>query len=244
MLDDFLAHPFVFSLFIITSFWLYSVIVKLFENRAIIKLGSLAPRVRSYLPLGADVIYRTVRHSNNHTDIDFWNWLFTWSPNELSKTVEVDLARHRWIFTADPDNIKAVLATQFQDFGKGQQLHNDWRPFLGDSIFATDGQQWHDSRQLIRPQFIKQRVADLEIFEKHVGRLMMKISGRGEEVDIAALFYHLTLDSATDYLLGKSVDSLANPQVEFATAFVEVQRVQDRRLFGADSSFHLPFSKS
>ena len=110
------------------------------------------------------------------------------------------------------------------DYGKGKAFHDDWHAFLGDSIFTTDGEAWHYSRQLMRPHFVKDRVTDLEIFEKHVGKLMSHIDGQGREVDIAALFYRLTLDSATDYLLGKSVDSLDDPRTEFASAFAEVQR--------------------
>lgn len=159
-------------------------------------------------------------------DIDFWQWVFNWSPNKHSNTVELSLARQRFIFTADPENIKAVLATQFLDFGKGEQFRHDWKDFLGDSIFTTDGEKWQNSRQLIRPQFVRNRVTDLAIFEKHAGRLMAKMGGHGEEVDIADLFYRFTLDSATEYLLGLSVDSLDNPQAEFASAFAEVQRVQ------------------
>ena len=240
MLDTILAHPLLATLLLITSFWLYFIIIKFLEDRTITKLGCLAPRVLSYLPFGADVVYRSVRHSRNDTDIDFWDWLFTWSPNKHSKTIEVDMAGQRWIFTADPENIKATLATQFQDFGKGEQFHKDSKPFLGDSIFSTDGQQWQNSRQLIRPQFVKHRVADLEIFEKHLQRLMTKISGYGEEVDIAALFYRFTLDSATDYLLGQSVDSLDNPQSEFAAAFAEVQRVQDLSVRSGNLKFLVP----
>lgn len=36
-----------------------------------------------------------------------------------------------------------------------------------------------------------------------------------------------TLDAATHFLLGTSVDSLHNSQAEFAEAFAEVQRVQN-----------------
>lgn len=227
MLDFFFSHPFLFPMLLIIFSSLYFAVRNLLENRAIAKLGSFAPKVRSYLPLGIDIVYRSVSHSHDGTDIDFWEWLFAWSPNKHSKTIEVNFARHRWIFTADPENIKAVLATQFQDFGKGRLFHEDWKPFLGDSIFTTDGQQWHNSRQLIRPQFVKSRVADLEIFEKHVEQLMNKMGGHGEEVDVADLFYRFTLDSATDFLLGKSVDSLDDPQAEFASAFAEVQKVQN-----------------
>jgi hypothetical protein len=31
------------------------------------------------------------------------------------------------IFTADPEIVKAMLATQFQDFGKGEPFHRDWK---------------------------------------------------------------------------------------------------------------------
>ena len=110
------------------------------------------------------------------------------------------------------------------DYGKGKSFHDDWHPFLGDSIFTTDGEAWHYSRQLMRPQFVKDRISDLDIFEKHVEKLMSHINGQGEEVDIANLFYRLTLDSTTDYLLGESVNSLDDPQTEFASAFAEVQR--------------------
>jgi len=41
------------------------------------------------------------------------------------------------------------------------------------------------------------------------------------------LFFRYTLDAATDFLLGRSVDSLEIPEVEFAEAFSEVQRVQN-----------------
>jgi len=227
MLDSLYAHPYLtLSLLILLPFLYFNISIFL-ENRAIRRLGPFAPAVKTYLPFSIDIVLRSISHSHSHTDLEFWSWLFTWSPNKHSPTVEVSLARQRFIFTAEPENIKAVLATQFQDYGKGEPFHEDWKYFLGDSIFTTDGEKWHNSRQLIRPQFVKNRVADLDIFEKHVQHLLSKIGGHGEEVDISVLFYRFTLDSATDYLLGKSVDSLDDPQAEFASAFAEVQRVQN-----------------
>ena len=226
MLDYSFVYRFLFPLLLVSVSSLYLVIRSLLDHRAIAKLGSFAPRVRSYFPLGIDIVCRLIYHSRNGTDIDFWEWLFAFSPNQHSKTVGVCFARQHWIFTEDPENVRAILATQFQDFGKGRHFHEDWKPFLGDSIFTTDGQQWHDSRQLIRPQFVKTRVSDLVIFEKHIARMMDHIGGHGEEVDVAALFLRFTLDTSTDFLLGKSVDSLDNPQAEFASAFAEVQTTQ------------------
>lgn len=39
-------------------------------------------------------------------------------------------------------------------------------------------------------------------------------------------YYRYTLDVATEFLLGGSVDSLGNPQVQFAESFAEIQRTQ------------------
>lgn len=108
------------------------------------------------------------------------------------------------------------------------QFRKDWKSFLGLSIFTTDGPLWHDSRTLLRPQFIKDRVSDLHTFETHVAILLPQLAGTHEGATIRAddLFFRYTLDAATDFLLGKSVDSLRNRQAEFADAFAEVQRVQ------------------
>lgn len=128
--------------------------------------------------------------------------------------------------------MKAILATQFKDFGKGEPFHQEWIEFLGDSIFATDGDLWHNSRQLIRPQFIKGRLSDLEIYERHMPSLLRELAGtadgmgRGKPVDVVGLFFRYTLDAATDFLLGRSVHSLDFPQDKFSTSFGEVQRLQ------------------
>lgn len=145
-----------------------------------------------------------------------------------SYTVETTLGSNiRVLLTADPENIKAILATQFHDFGHGEHFHQTWIEFLGDSIFVTDGEQWHASRQLLRPMFIRERVADLGLFETQVRKLITLLGpGDGREIDVSKLLLRYALDAATDFLLGKSVDSLDNPQVEFAEAFGEVQRIQ------------------
>jgi len=169
-----------------------------------------------------------------HKNLEAWTSFFTTSKG-MNYTSEACPAGRRLIFTADPENIKAILATQFTDYGKGEPFHKEWKDFLGDSIFVTDLDQWHASRQLIRPQFIKDRVSDLEVFETHVQVLMEEISKQGRkwdgsqggELDISDLFFRYTLDAATHFLLGRSVDSLGLPEQEFAEAFAEVQRVQN-----------------
>lgn len=130
----------------------------------------------------------------------------------------------RIIFTADPANLKAILATQFSDYGKGEPFHAEWKDFLGDSIFTTDGHQWHASRQLIRPQFTRDRVSDLHCFEAHMQTFFRAIANggplqgedqvvdmngvNGKVMDISSLLFRYTLDVATEFLLGSDVKSL------------------------------------
>jgi len=138
---------------------------------------------------------------------------YTWSASMLGRS---------FYNSSDPENIKALLATNFKDFGLGDRI----RPFgalLGSGIFTTDGAQWEHSRALIRPNFTRSQVADLETFETHIQELITKIPRDGSTVDLQTLFFRLTLDSATEFLFGESVNSLSaiegSEQERFGTAF-------------------------
>lgn len=191
------------------------------------RLGGHAPVRPSWVPWSLDTLYEAIQTQLKHEALEFWLKGFRKYGNPRNPyTFESYMASQRLILTADVENIKAILATQFQDFGKGEQFNKDWHEFLGDSIFTTDGQKWHESRQLIRPQFIKDRLSDINTFEKHCKILVPMLGGHGETVDAADLFFKFTLDAATDFLLGKSVDSLHYDNTGFAAAFNHVQHIQ------------------
>ncbi|PSR99399.1 cytochrome P450 [Coniella lustricola] len=230
--------------------WLWvvsSILTRVGENRRIKAIGPFAPNVPSRWPWALDVVYSVVQSTIHHKNYERWLAFFkdsgTDSSGTGSYTTELRAVNRRCVFTADPENIKAILATQFSDFGKGDIFHKEWCEFLGDSIFTTDGQMWHKSRQLLRPQFSRDRISDLHCFESHLQTLFKAIANggalRGEDqsvdmsaangrpIDISDLFFRYTLDVATDFLLGKDVKSLSNPEQEFAFAFNEVQRLQN-----------------
>ncbi|KAL2870960.1 cytochrome P450 [Aspergillus lucknowensis] len=199
------------------------------------RLGARAPQIQSRLPYAMDFIYRSMQANKTDSDLEFWSSAIQNAKGapllEDNKTAELDAGiSTRIIFTQDPENIKAILTGQFSDYGKGEDFHRDWREFLGDSIFVTDGEQWSASRHLIRPMFVRDRLVDTEIFEKHVQHLIPLLSGEkgSRVVDVTSLFFRYTLDAATDYLLGQGTDSLQNPETEFAEAFRYVQRRQSQ----------------
>lgn len=157
----------------------------------------------------------------NHKNLEMWTKLLADKPEY---TAETTIVGKRLFFTADPENIKAILASQFTDYGKGKPFHDEWSEFLGDSIFTTDGERWHASRQLIRPQFVKERISHLDCFESHLETFFKAMahgealngekqmvdleSGNGKVIEISDLLFRYTLDVATDFLLGLDVKSL------------------------------------
>jgi cytochrome P450 len=102
--------------------------------------------------------------------------------------------------------------------------------------FASNGKQWEHSRALLRPQFNRGQVSDLNLEEEHVKALMtvldrqVGLDGWTNLVDLQPLFFRLTLDSATEFLFGESVNSQfedhqpkSNEDVGFANAFDKSQ---------------------
>ena len=79
---------------------------------------------------------------------------------------------------------------------------------LGIGIFTTDGQEWHHSRELLRPNFNRSQVRDLDSFEVHIANLISAIPRDGSAVDLQELFFRLTIDSATEFLFGESTHCL------------------------------------
>ncbi|KAF1979634.1 cytochrome P450 [Bimuria novae-zelandiae CBS 107.79] len=201
----------------------YAVAAKLSYNAKLRKLGARAPIRRTWLPFELDLAYGVVKAALDDRIYEFWVHTLTTYGRNGYYTIETGIGE-RVIMTADPENIKAILATQFKDYGKGESFHKDFQDFLGDGIFNVDGQLWHNSRQLIRPQFVKDRLSDIEIFEEHAQKLMVKL-GQGE-VDMMDMFFRFTLDAATHFLLGSDIGSLDHPQTAFAGAFGRVQHIQ------------------
>ncbi|KHN97412.1 cytochrome P450 52A12 [Metarhizium album ARSEF 1941] len=119
----------------------------------------------------------------------------------------------KMMFTSDPQNIQAMLALKFKDFGLGVNRTDNFRPLLGNGIFAANGKQWEHSRALLRPQFVRSQVSDLDLEEAHVKNMMAVLDrhlgsdGWTDTVDLQVLLFRLTLDSATEFLFGESVNS-------------------------------------
>lgn len=203
--------------------WLW---VTVQNNARVRKTGG----VRAVTPFNAfKVFYDLARAQSEDKMFDFWAKHWDVAAKTGDWTFETRLTPvHRFVITRDPEVVKTVLTTKFAQFGKGDDFHRLWSPFLGDSVFSTDGQVWHESRSLVRPMFIKDRVSDLAIFEHGARNFMAQLPPSGETVQLMDLLYRATLDITVEFLLGEELNSLQNPRSSFVEAFSELQRIQFR----------------
>lgn len=132
----------------------------------------------------------------------------TWGDTFVAKLVGVPI-----VFTKDPENIKAFLATQFNEFALGTR-HAHFKPLLGDGIFTLDSTGWKNSRAMLRPQFAREQVAHVKSLEPHIQTFAKHVRyAKGGVIDLQELFFRLTVDASTEFLFGESVYSLREEKI-------------------------------
>ena len=177
---------------------------------------------------GLDTVFSSYRKLRCHQFLSLCQQRFA----QVGNTYAARIPGSRIIVTCEPENVKALLATQHQDFWLGQRRKQAFHPLLGDSIFASDGQLWKEARQQLRPSFTKDRLSDASIFEAHVNALIKAVNAQqtnSEAVDLQELFFRLSLDIATHFFFGESCCSLSaesgqRQAADFADAFNRSQQ--------------------
>lgn len=144
--------------------------------------------------------------------------------NSSSENMRVLIARKELVVTTDPENIKAILATQFNDFELGFR-HGHFAPLLGEGIFTLDNEGWKQSRALLRPNFSRVKISHLHCLETHLQRLFKHFRKfDGQPFDLQYLFFKFTVDTATKFLFGHSANTLSDPTIgEFPEELFEGQ---------------------
>ncbi|ERF69728.1 hypothetical protein EPUS_09348 [Endocarpon pusillum Z07020] len=148
-----------------------------------------------------------------------------------------------WFYTFDPKNLQAVLATQFQDFQQPAARVGAFEALLGLGIFSANGPKWEHSRALLRPQFMREQIADLGLFETHVKDLFDALPGAVESgdwtptFDMQPLLECFTMDTATEFLFGESVHNQKGDSTDTSTLFSKKEMMQFvEAFFGAEKT--------
>lgn len=192
-------------------------------------------------------LIQQIKAIKSHTWLDMWCRRYsTVAATFESATVSIDPI----IFTNEPENIKAMLSTDFESFDLGDRRRRLVGPLLGPGIFSNDGPAWRHSRvsgealtetgkrpgsvkadglqAMLRPHFTKMQISDLSTFESHLQHLLTALPPVDQysglvEVDLQPLFFRMTLDSASEVLLGPdmSFNSQSDPPGSTSQRFLE-----------------------
>lgn len=184
--------------------------------------------------LGLDHMKAVIQHMGRHTLLEHINDYFgiLGTKTFLEPAVLGGLLGGGSIVTCDPANIKAVLATQFDDFtfAPGRQ---DVHPFLGAGIFTSDGNRWAAMRGRLRPWFGRAAAASggvgagthTHAVARSVNADLYDLAGRAEEslktllrqlegswkdgatVDLVPPFFKMLMEIAVPMIFG---DDLKN----------------------------------
>ena len=130
--------------------------------------------------LGLDHFFRLAKAAQNRRYLAHFEELF----NQVGPTFGINLMGDNLVFTNEPRNVQAILVTKFPDFEIGQRRRNNSAELLGVGVFNADGQVWEHGRALVRPNFTRKQVADLQLFEKHVRVFVDAIPTDGTPFDI------------------------------------------------------------
>ncbi|KAL1683215.1 cytochrome P450 [Schizophyllum commune] len=167
----------------------------------------IAPMVPSKTPWGLDnlaIVRRGMKEDS------FVGVLQGWFKQMGTTTFRVNILGDDQIVTTEPEHVKAILATKFEDFDKGPVTGDAFYSLLGDGVFSTDGDMWKFHRSMTRPFFNKERISDFANFDRHADAILRQAKARiaeGFPVDFQDMVARFTLDSATEYLFGYDVNS-------------------------------------
>ncbi|KAJ4326148.1 hypothetical protein N0V84_003198 [Fusarium piperis] len=134
----------------------------------------------------------------------------TWAAFKEMGTTYVE-KRWTWqcVYTCDPLNLKQILATASEDFDLPEFRTSVIGHVFGRGIFVLSGHTWKHARTVLRRSFRKENPAPfLETLERNFEAFTSHVPTDGSEVDLQPLFLGLTMDVATEFLMGHSTGML------------------------------------
>ncbi|KAF7969358.1 hypothetical protein HWV62_27476 [Athelia sp. TMB] len=140
---------------------------------------------------------------------------------ECGNTLNLNILWEDCMFTTEPDHVKsltkdwkAILATEFPNYVKGEQFQDGFRALLGTGVFNSDDDMWKFHRSMTRPFFTRDRISEFDNFDRHAELMISAMKARmraGHAIDFQDAIGRFTLDSASEFLFGNDVASLADP---------------------------------
>ena len=197
------------------------------------------PDARGLGPLGTFGIFQILKAAYRHSAPEY---LISWinSIGEDIHTCRYNILGDDFIFTRDPENFKAMFVSQVDEYDHGDARMATVEPLMGTGGPNNRGEHWKRSRLLLRPQFSRDIISDLEVFEQHLEDVWRLLDDRSlgtgwtPVIDLSHIFSNLTLGTSTELLLGHRVN-LQSSQIA-DVAGTNAKAVQVRQHFHISSA--------
>lgn len=123
------------------------------------------------------------------------------------------------VFTVDPENVKYILKTNFDNYGKGSENYKKLSDLLGGGIFAVDGEKWRNQRKVSSYEFSVKNLRDFStrIFRENAVKLtnvLATAASSNRVVDVQDLFHRSTLDTIFKVAFGVDLGCIAGTNEE------------------------------
>ncbi|QRV88399.1 cytochrome P450 family protein [Ceratobasidium sp. AG-Ba] len=170
------------------------------------------PALKMKLPWNLDFIPIAIDAQQNDYSASLWTRYI----EKYGNTFNFGVLGETQIMTTEPENIKAILSTDFGSFEKGPEFRDKMFTVLGKGVFNSDGEIWKFHRTMSRPYFSRDRISHFDLFARHSDMAISKLLARLSEpsqppVDFQDVVARFTLDSGTEFLFGKDIRSLDSP---------------------------------
>lgn len=160
----------------LTTVVLLIIVNRLFYNNGltaeeIAKKGVAPPRVFQLDPFyGLDMVWSQLRALKNHYYLEWLRKLHANRP----KTFSINFFGIKQICTIEGENLKAIQATNFKDFGLEpmRRKTKGGMPFADKGISTTDGKNWEFARYLVKPFFYREVYASVDRVRPYVDKFM------------------------------------------------------------------------
>lgn len=121
--------------------------------------------------------------------------------NDIGNTFWFNAGGDWTLMTNEPENVKAILSTQFNVWPIQGLRKTTAVVTLGPkAVFSTNGKEWQHARAVMRPSFVRNQLADLECTDRHVENFLAKLKLDGSKLDLQPLFFLFTMDVSTDFM--------------------------------------------
>ena len=122
---------------------------------------------------------------------------------------ELDLGMLSAIVVNHPDYAQHVLRDNWRNYGKGGEMYDSIRTFVGTSVLTLEGDAWKRRRRMMQPQFHRQHLSGL------TGLIVEAIDGcfnewdayaeSGEAFDISSAFNKITMTVILRAMFGRDL---------------------------------------